>query len=99
MTRDDRRLYEDVYDITQWKKFKKGLPGFVDGYSLDNIAGFHQMYDKRDAVEVLESDDCACVTTTDGQYIRIAEDGKKCYQMKEHPVGLIVVFNSSCYLF
>ena len=99
MTKEICRFRQHVYDIKEFKKFKKGKPSFVDGYALDRIVGFHQMYDKKNAVAILESDNCASVTTTDNQYIRIGEDFKRCYQMNDHPVGLIVEFNSSCYLF
>ena len=99
MTKEIKRFIQDVNDIKEFKKFKKRVAGFVDGYALNRIWSFHQKYNKVDAIAFLISDDCATVTTTNGDRFRIGEDGKRCYQMTASPVGCIVEFNSSCYLF
>ena len=87
--------------IAEQRKFrnaiKKRVPCFVDGFVYGGNL-FHRQYNKVNALDVAFSDDRADVLLNGKKY-HVGEDGKVCYLMSVDPVGVVVSFNRSCYVF
>ena len=67
-----------------------------NGFAFVNL--FHQYYSKYLCLTTLWADDGADVEF-DGRKYHIGEDGMTTYVMVEHPIGKVVRFNHSAYLF
>lgn len=87
--------------IAEQRKFRNAIknrvPCYVDGFIYGGNL-FHKQYNKINALDVAFSDDCADVLLKGKKY-HVGEDGKICYLMSADPVGVVVSFNRSCYIF
>ena len=81
--------------------FENSESGYFNGFSFVNA--FHENYSKRDALEVLITDDCADVVTKTGAKIHAGADGITVYIMTESAQNgcdkKYVSFNRSIYVF
>ena len=83
------------------EKFENAESGYFDGFEM--VDAFHAKYSKWDALEALESDDCAEAVTSKGAKVHANGDGVKIYVMTEAARNgnshKVVAFNWSCYIF
>lgn len=82
-------------------RFQKANKGAFDGFEF--VDEFHAVYDKRNAVEVLTSDDKADCITSAGVPIYVGADGVTVYIMTTNARDIgtrkLVRFNQSVYVF
>lgn len=81
--------------------FEEATTGPFNGFNF--AEAFHRAHDKREAIEVLTTDDCGEVTTSAGQRIRAGADGITVYIMssaaRAGQSNKRVEFNRSLYIF